>query len=129
MTKDEALEILKNSIITPIEFKSSFWEPIAIEGRKAKNIVNYALKHCYKKTTKTYKMIGCTQSEFRLHIEKQFLKGMSWENRNLWHIDHIVPMSTAKTLDDVWKLNHFTNLKPLWAKDNLSKKNNITNLI
>jgi CRISPR/Cas system Type II protein with McrA/HNH and RuvC-like nuclease domain len=46
---------------------------------------------------------------------------MSWENRNEWHIDHIMPISMAKTYDEVIRLNHYRNLRPLWAHENLSK--------
>lgn len=46
---------------------------------------------------------------------------MSWENRHLWHIDHIVPLATAKTEQDVIALNHVSNLRPMWSKENLSK--------
>jgi hypothetical protein len=50
---------------------------------------------------------------------------MCWENRNEWHIDHIVPLSSAKTEDEVYGLCHYTNLQPLWAKDNLQKSNKL----
>jgi hypothetical protein len=57
---------------------------------------------------------------------------MSWKNHGLyngdfnygWDIDHIVPISSAKTEDDVFKLNHFTNLQPLCTKINRDIKNN-----
>jgi len=42
-----------------------------------------------------------------------------------WDIDHIIPISTAKTEDDVYKLNYYTNLQPLCSKINrYIKKNN-----
>ncbi len=49
--------------------------------------------------------------------------GMTWKNKEFygWHIDHIVPLSSAKTEEDVYKLCHYTNLQPLWSKDNMSK--------
>jgi len=75
------------------------------------------------KRNKTEQILGCNFNEFKIHIEKQFLKGMTWEKRSEWHIDHIVPISSAKTEEDVIKLNHYTNLRPLWAKDNLKKSN------
>ena len=52
---------------------------------------------------------------------------MSWDNYGLygWHIDHIVPLSNAKTEDDFYKLCHYTNLQPLWSLDNLKKSNKI----
>jgi hypothetical protein len=53
---------------------------------------------------------------------------MSWENHGEWHIDHIVPLSSAITEEELRKLSHYTNLQPLWATDNLSKgSKNFTN--
>ncbi len=56
-----------------------------------------------------------------MHIERQFKDGMSWERFDEVHIDHIIPMKTAKTEADVLRLNHYTNLQPLWAHDNMKK--------
>ena len=50
---------------------------------------------------------------------------MCWENRNEWHIDHIIPLSSSKTEEDVFKLCHYTNLQPLWVNENLQKSNKI----
>ena len=51
---------------------------------------------------------------------------MSWELMGLHiHIDHIIPLSSAKTEEEVYKLFNYTNLQPLWAKDNLIKSNKI----
>ena len=50
---------------------------------------------------------------------------MSWENRRLWHVDHIVPISTAVTMDDVLALNRFTNLRPMWGLDNIRKRDKV----
>ena len=83
----------------------------------------------YTKIAASQKILGCDWVAFKAHIERQFFDGMSWGNRNEWHLDHIVPMATAKTEADVIALNHFTNLRPLWAKDNLSKGAQITHLI
>lgn len=79
----------------------------------------------FKKDTKTTQILGCTIPEFKKHIESQFLSGMSWENRNLWHLDHIMPVSMAKTYDEVVRLNHYKNLRPMWASDNLRKSDKI----
>jgi hypothetical protein len=66
---------------------------------------------------------------FKIHIERQFVKGMTWENRGEWHIDHIIPLATAQNENDVVKLNHHTNLRPMWAKDNLRKSSKLENLL
>lgn len=78
-----------------------------------------------KKQAKTIDILGCTFYECKVYIENQFKEGMSWENYNLetWHIDHIIPLSSAKTEEDLYKLFHYTNLQPLWASENLSKFN------
>ena len=79
------------------------------------------------KINKTFELIGCSPKDLKTHIEKQFLLGMNWENygSDIWHIDHIKPLSLAKNMDDIirLKLMHYTNLQPLWAKDNILKSN------
>jgi hypothetical protein len=77
-----------------------------------------------KKFTKrsiTSDIIGCSWGQLKNYIENQFVSGMTWNNRSLWHIDHIVPLSSAKTVEELEKLCHYTNLQPLWASDNMSK--------
>ena len=46
---------------------------------------------------------------------------MSWDNRSEWHFDHIMPVSMAKTYDEVVRLNHYKNFRPIWALDNQRK--------
>jgi len=81
-----------------------------------------------KKLTKrntTISLIGCSPHELKQHIEHKFVLGMSWENQGKWHIDHIIPLSSAKTEEEVYKLCHYSNLQPLWEKDNLAKSNKL----
>ena len=73
------------------------------------------------KSWSTQEMLGCTWVEFHRHIESQFLEGMTWENRDQWHLDHIVPLSSANTVEGVYKLGHHTNIQPLWGPDNIAK--------
>lgn len=77
------------------------------------------------KKNKTFEVIGCSQQELKEHLERQFTDKMTWENRNEWHIDHIIPLSSAKTEEELYKLCHYTNLQPLWAEENLKKSNKI----
>jgi hypothetical protein len=61
------------------------------------------------------------------YIESKFKEGMSWDNYGVygWHLDHIIPLSSAKNEEELKSLCHYTNLQPLWAFDNLSKFNKI----
>lgn len=77
------------------------------------------------KTNKTFDIVGCTPEFLKEHLESQFKNGLSWENRSEWHIDHIIPLSSAKTEEELYSLCHYTNLQPLWAEDNLKKSNKI----
>lgn len=73
-------------------------------------------------------LLGYTSAVLKLHLEKQFQPGMTWENYGEWQIDHIKPISLFKfsSFNDpefkaCWSLN---NLQPLWVEDNISKSNN-----
>ena len=77
------------------------------------------------KSKSTLILIGCSLSELKKHLEKQFTDGMSWDNHGLfsWHIDHIRPCASFDLTDPEQQKQcfHHTNLQPLWAEDNLSK--------
>lgn len=80
------------------------------------------------KSKKTEAILGCTIEFFLNHLESQFTKEMSWDNRgSYWHIDHIHPVSRAKSEEELMKLNHYTNLRPLEAKENIRKSNKLPN--
>jgi hypothetical protein len=78
------------------------------------------------KKTRTTQILGCSFDEFRNHIELQFESWMNWDNRGLyngefcfgWDLDHIIPISSSNTEDEVIKLNHYTNFQPLCSKIN-----------
>ena len=70
-------------------------------------------------------LVGYTAKELVKHIEKQFADGMSWDNRNKWHIDHIIPIAafnfTKPEHEDFRRCWALSNLQPMWAKENLRK--------
>ena len=72
------------------------------------------------KPASTMELLGCSREDLMAHLESQFTEGMTWENRDQWHIDHIRPIASFEDPADpaCW---HFTNLQPLWAEDNLRK--------
>lgn len=75
----------------------------------------------YRKTGRTAEILGCSYDFFKEYIQSKFTKGMSWDNSGKWHYDHIIPVSSAKTKEEVIRLNHYTNFQPLWAIDNMKK--------
>ena len=94
--------------------------------RRLRNRLYSALKETeWKKHTHFYEYIGCTLDELKLHIESQFTEGMTWDKYGEFHIDHIIPLSSAQTEEELYKLCHYTNLQPLWATDNIKKGNKI----
>lgn len=74
-----------------------------------------------RKGTRTEIMIGCDWQTLADFIQSQFSRGMSWANRSLWHIDHIIPLASASNEEELRRLCHYTNLRPLWGTENLSK--------
>ena len=87
----------------------------------------------YKKNETALQLIGCTISELKQYLEKQFKDNMSWDNYGLkgWHIDHKIPVSAFNFLDEQQrkKCFHYTNLQPLWWYENLQKSDKIQEVI
>lgn len=102
-------------------------------GTSFKNTLNGK----YSKSKHTKEILGCDFEEFVKHIESQFKSWMNLENygnpkdgilelNKTWDLDHIIPLSSAKTEDDLYKLNHYTNFQPLCSYTNrLIKRNKI----
>lgn len=84
----------------------------------------------FEKNSRTHKILGelydiCTDyliltgfANYDDFTIEDFLAGK-------YHIDHIIPLSTAKTIEDVIRLNHISNLQLLTAADNLSKSDKL----
>jgi len=78
-----------------------------------------------KKSKKTSELLGTDYETFKMHMESQFKDNMSWDNYGEWHIDHIIPLASANTEEELIKLFHYTNTQPLWAEENLRKGSSI----
>lgn len=71
-------------------------------------------------------LVGYTREQLVVHIERQFVDGMSWTSYGAWHIDHIIAASAFvydsadhQEFKACWALS---NLRPLWALDNIIKR-------
>jgi hypothetical protein len=76
------------------------------------------------KSAPTLKLLGCSLDHLRLHIQKQFKRGMNWNNHGTcWHLDHKEPCASfdLSKPEQQRRCFHFTNLQPLFARDNSSK--------
>ena len=78
-------------------------------------------------------LLGYPMTELRDHLQRQFVRGMSWQNMGEWHIDHIVPLASFTItgpadpeLRRAWAL---PNLRPLWAAENIAKRDKRTCLL
>lgn len=79
------------------------------------------------------KLVSYSLDDLKEHLERQFTKGMTWENMGKWHVDHILPLAlfSFETPEDeafkaAWAL---TNLRPLWGPENTKKGARRTHLL
>lgn len=120
--------------------REKYLEQLKIKKKeKYDNNLEYKLKHLlrsrinkilkFKRNKSSIEILGCTTNDFIKHIESKFLEGMSWDNYGYygWHIDHIIPLSSVKTEEELLKLCHYTNLQPMWGIDNIKKSNKLIN--
>lgn len=90
--------------------------------RRLRNRLYYSLKaKSWRKNNNFVEYIGCDQDTLVNHLASQFVPGMTWGNYGQWHIDHIIPLVSAQSEEEMYKLCHYTNLQPLWALDNIKK--------
>ena len=98
-------------------------DPLFKLNKDIKSLIRDAFrrKNLHKGNQRTIDILGCSVEDFKIHLESQFENWMNWENKGLyngterygWDIDHIIPITTGKTIEEVTKLNHYTNLRPL----------------
>jgi hypothetical protein len=107
-------------------YKKKATDPVFKFKEDTKILIRMSFNRCnHRKKSKTVDILGCSLDFFKEYIQSKFKKGMTLENHGQWEFDHIIPLATAKTLDDVIKLNHYTNLQPLWRYENRSKSDKI----
>ena len=113
--KNHARDYRKNKLLTDLQFKLS----CRLRARLYK-----AIKNNYK-IGSAVKDLGITIPDFKIYIEKQFTKGMNWNNWSQWgwHLDHRQPLSTfdLTNKEELLRAINYKNIQPLWAMDNLSK--------
>ena len=105
-------------------------ELFVVSERCRSRIHQFIRQRGYKKTSKTFEMIGCTPEQLVEHLHKTWYDNYGTEyNGEPVHIDHIIPLSSAETEEDMYKLCHYTNLQYLKPVDNLAKSDSILQTI
>ena len=82
----------------------------------------------WRKNGGTEKLLGCDYETAMNHIESQFVddkKWMNWDNHGEWEIDHIIPLASANTKEEMNLLFNYKNLQPLLTEDNRRKSDRI----
>ena len=64
----------------------------------------------YNKKQKTIEYVGCSYNHYKDYLQNRFKDGMSWNNRGEWHIDHIIPLASANTEEELIKIIYTTSL-------------------
>lgn len=80
-----------------------------------------------RKDARAEGLLGYTKTQLRSHLESQFRRGMSWENRSSFEIDHIVPVADffRRGIHDPSVINALSNLQPLTPEENRAKRDRI----
>lgn len=74
-------------------------------------IRNSIVRKGYKKTSRTHEILGCNFDELLEHLNDNNYN-FKFED-NLYDIDHIIPLSSTTTEEEIYRLNHYTNLQLL----------------
>ena len=105
-------------------------EPLFRLTKNIRTLVGKSIReNGFKKESKTFNILGCSFEDFKIHLESKFESWMNWvnygnpkdgifETNKTWDIDHIKPLATATTEEELLKLNHYTNLQPLCSYQN-----------
>lgn len=81
----------------------------------------------FVKSDRCVEITGLSPGDLSAYLIKTFKAnyGRQWDGIEPVHIDHIIPISTAQTEEDVYRLCHYTNLQLLLPEDNLLKSNKL----
>jgi hypothetical protein len=76
----------------------------------------------YSKNTNTHKILGLEYEDFYTWLSTEASNGLNFDADDV-HVDHVIPVSFAKTEEQVLSLNHYSNLQLLTSEENLNKHN------
>ena len=92
-------------------------------------LVNKSYKNQgYSKSSKTANILGCDFETLRKHLITSAMNnyGKYYSPLTKYQLDHVIPVSSATTEEELIKLNHYTNLQYLTPEDNLAKSDSLS---
>ena len=99
-------------------------DPLKKLELQLRNMINTSFKRKGQVKSKKLELIcGLNSKELVNYLLNTFKEnyGYEWNNTEKVHIDHIIPLKTAKTIEDVYRLCYYSNLQLLKPKDNFEK--------
>jgi len=102
---------------------------IFISDRISSNMRNSLTNKIKKNGLSWERLVGYNRHILKEYLEKQFNNNVNWNNRDEWHIDHVLPIKMFNY--DTYNHPHFKlcwcleNLRPLLAKVNINKNDKI----
>jgi hypothetical protein len=131
--REKSREYQKNNRVKIRESRREYSRLYMIEKRKdpvfkMKCVMRSMVRRLLIKTktnrnSRTEYILGYSDLQLKHHIESMFVNGMSWVNRDEWHVDHIESIDSflRNGVNDPKIINALSNLQPLWVIDNLRK--------
>jgi hypothetical protein len=106
--------------------KKRLSDPMFKLSENLRNLLHISFKRKgFCKKSKTYQLLGADFDTVHTHLVLTAIKNYGfWLETELYHVDHIIPCSSAKTEEELIKLQHYTNLQYLTPEDNLKKSDN-----
>lgn len=91
------------------------------------SLVNNALtRRGYTKTSKVRHILGADFNVVFAHLIQTALNNYGfWLETETYHIDHVKPLSSASSKEEVVSLSHYSNLQLLYPIHNLQKSNRL----
>lgn len=97
--------------------RSRIYSVIKNKANSSREIVGCSCEELKKYLSDKFKEKHSVDFDWNFYIENNQTKG--------WHVDHIIPLASAQTEEELYELCHYTNLQFLWWEENLDKSDKI----
>ena len=97
--------------------------PLYKLSRNIRSLIKQSLmKQGYLNSARTASILGCDFETLQIHLIDSAISNYGyWSECEAYHIDHIIPLASAKDEAEIIRLNHYSNLQYLYPHHNLTK--------